>query len=459
MSDLILSVSTNLVLRGDEPELFRDLMGRLTFPNPRWAENDRFGRYQGDTQQNIRGYRQIPGGLSVPRGTIGQVIALCRKMNVRFRIDDRRRTLPEVPFHFRGTLKPFQREAVEAMLTRDLGTLAAPTGSGKTVMALAVIACRKQPTLILVHTRELLNQWISRIETFLGIPREEIGIIGSGKMSVGGRVTVGIVNSVYGVASRIREHIGFLVVDECHRTPSRTFTEAVSAFDCRYTMGLSATPWRRDGLSRLIFWHVGNVLHKVEEQVLLDSGDIIEASVTFRETKFETFRDPVEDYQGILSDLTTNPDRNALIVSDVLREAVNGSGTCLVLSDRKDHCHDLARRVAREGVIPAVLTGDMADGDRRAVVERLNSGNVRVLIATGQLIGEGFDCPSLSTLFLTTPIKFNGRLLQYLGRVMRPAPGKEKARVYDYVDAKVGVLKAAAMSRARTYGNRQHIAA
>ena len=89
--------------------------------------------------------------------------------------------------------------------------------------------------------------------------------------------------------------------------------------------------------------------------------------------------------------------------------------------------------------------------ERQAVLERLDQGDVRVLIATGQLIGEGFDRSDLSPLFLVTPIKFSGRVLQYLGRVLRPAPGKEKARVYDYVDVQVDVLKAMARARQKVY--------
>jgi superfamily II DNA or RNA helicase len=103
------------------------------------------------------------------------------------------------------------------------------------------------------------------------------------------------------------------------------------------------------------------------------------------------------------------------------------------------------------GSRPPLLTGDLPNGERQAVVEAVNTGGVKVLVATGQLIGEGFDCKALSTLFLATPIRFDGRLLQYLGRVLRPAPGKDKAKVYDYVDEEVGVLKAAAEARRRVY--------
>jgi superfamily II DNA or RNA helicase len=123
---------------------------------------------------------------------------------------------------------------------------------------------------------------------------------------------------------------------------------------------------------------------------------------------------------------------------------------CLVLSDRKAHCEALQALLRRQGIEAHLLTGDLKNGDRQAVVESLNAGQVKVLVATGQLIGEGFDAKELSTLFLATPIKFSGRLLQYLGRVLRPAPGKDKARVFDYLDP-VGVLENAARARQRVY--------
>jgi superfamily II DNA or RNA helicase len=152
----------------------------------------------------------------------------------------------------------------------------------------------------------------------------------------------------------------------------------------------------------------------------------------------------------MLSELCEDPRRNALIAHDVAREAGNGGGTCLVLSDRKTHVEGLASMLRDKGIPADVLTGDTPNKEREAVVERLNAGKSKVLVATGQLIGEGFDARSLQTLFLATPVKFDGRLIQYLGRVLRPAPGKDKARVYDYTDP-VGVLKAAANSRGRVY--------
>jgi superfamily II DNA or RNA helicase len=258
--------------------------------------------------------------------------------------------LPEIPFTFKGQLKPFQEEAVDGMLRKDFGTLAAPTGSGKTVMALAMIAARSQPTLVIVHTKELVNQWIERISSFLSIPAAEIGIIGDGKKTIGEYITVGIVNSVYTMADAIKEQIGFLVVDECHHAPSRTFTEAVSAFDCRYMLGLSATPYRRDGLSKLIYWYLGDCHHKIEQGDLIKSGDILRVDIITRETNFIPAADPVEEYSQMLSELTEDEERNALIAADVVTEAKSRNGVCLVLSDRKEHCNALNALVSRYGV-------------------------------------------------------------------------------------------------------------
>jgi superfamily II DNA or RNA helicase len=154
----------------------------------------------------------------------------------------------------------------------------------------------------------------------------------------------------------------------------------------------------------------------------------------------------------MLSELTTDTDRNILITSDVAQEALNRSGICLVLSDRKAHCENLQTLLRHRNKIEAeLLTGDLPVNQRQEVIEKLNAKQVKVVIATGQLVGEGFDCKELTTLFLATPISFSGRVLQYLGRVLRPAPGKELARVYDYVDTHVEVLKKAANSRRRVY--------
>ena len=446
-----IAISNRLTLSDVPENLYTAIFEKLTIPNPKYLENEKMGRWNGETSKTLRFYEQTESRLMVPRGYIRQLISLSRRFGVEFYLDDQRRVLPETVFTFTGQLKPFQDKAVDTMLQKDFGTLSAPTGSGKTVMALYMIVERKQPALIVVHTKELFNQWIERIETFLQIPKDEIGIIGGGKKTIGDRITVALVQSLYKCAEEVSQHIGHLIVDECHRAPSRTFTEAVTAFDCKYMLGLSATPWRRDKLSKLIFWHLGDVHHEVDKADLVENRDILKAEVITRETDFRPYHDPAEEYSKMLSELTEDPERNHLIASDVASEALNGGGICLVLSDRKAHCEALQALLHRLNLDSELLTGDVPAKERQDIVDRLNQGGVKVLIATGQLIGEGFDCKGLSTLFMATPIKFNGRVLQYLGRVLRPAPGKTKAKVFDYIDVNVGVLVASAKSRNRVY--------
>jgi superfamily II DNA or RNA helicase len=428
------------------------ITNRVTIQNPKWVEAKRMSRWTGSIEPYLSFYERVQGGLIVPRGFTRQAINLCRENGITPEIIDRRRILPEVPFRFCGTLRPFQEKAVADVLSKDFGKLESPTGSGKTVIGLAAAAGRRQPTLILVHTRELLLQWVDRIGTFLGIPKEEIGQIGGGKIHIADRITVAMVQTLYKCAQDVAPKIGFLIVDECHRTPSRTFTDAVSAFDCRYMLGLSATPYRRDGLTELIGWYLGDLTHKIDKKALIQSGDILRAEVITRETDFQTALDPTKQYPEMLSELTRDPGRNRLIAADMAREAQNGGGICLCLSDRKAHIETISALLRGYGVDAPVLTGDTPKRQREEIVSRLNEGTVRVLCATGALLGEGFDCRGLQTLFLMTPVKFDGRVLQYLGRVLRPAPGKDRAKIYDYVDP-IGVLQASARARQMVYAN------
>jgi superfamily II DNA or RNA helicase len=452
-SPLSVVLTSNLRLSGGPPELRAALMETLELPNPKWVENERMGRWNRGVPRSLKFYDKVGAdGLWIPRGYLRQLILLCRRMGVDHRIEDRRRSLPPVEFGFTGELRAFQAEAVEQMAARDFGTLTSPTGSGKTVMALGLVARRRQPTVVVVHTRELAAQWVERIGAFLSIPAAECGMIAGGRVRLGERITVALVQSLYKCAEEVFARTGFLVVDECHRCPSRTFTEAVTGFDSRYMLGLSATPYRRDNLSRLIFWHLGDVHHEVARDELVRSGAVLAADIVTRTTAFKPYSDPLTEYSRMLAELAGDTERNLLIARDVAAEAAGGGGISLVLSDRKAHCENLKALLLYRFKTPAeLMTGDLPPQERQAVVERLNAGAARVVIATGQLIGEGFDCPNLSSLFLATPIRFSGRVLQYLGRVLRPAPGKERARVFDYVDAEVETLAKAAAARRRVY--------
>ncbi len=453
MPSLIITITDNLRLKNVPPDILKTLTEKLKFLNPKWLENEKMGRWNRGTPKELRFYDKVgAAGLWIPRGYIRQLILLCRRHEIKYEIEDLRRSLPPANFSFHGKLKPFQQLAVDGMLAKDFGTLSSATGSGKTIMALYMIARRRQPALIVVHTKDLAAQWTQRIEEFLGIAAEKVGLIGGGKKVVGKEITIALVQSLYKCVEDVAAHIGFLVVDECHRCPSRTFTEAVTGFDAKYMLGLSATPWRRDKLSKLIFWHLGDVHHEVDKNQLVEDGDVLPAEIIIRNTNFKPYHDPVNEYSKMLSELTADTERNVLIASDVARETERKAGICLVLSDRKAHCENIRALLKyRYKIDSELLTGDLNMDERRDVIERLNQSEANVVIATGQLVGEGFDCRNLSTLFLATPIRFSGRVIQYLGRVLRPAPGKTVARVFDYVDIHVDTLTKAAMARQRVY--------
>ncbi len=439
----------------DVPEAVKEkVMAELTLENPKWLENLKMGRTNFRVSRHLKFYSDRKcGGLILPRGYGERLARICADLGEQIEYEDERRMLPEADFSFTGELRPYQLDACQAMLRRRFGTLCAPTGAGKTVCGLSLIASRRQPALVIVHTRDLAMQWVERVEQFLGIPAREVGMIGSGKSRVGERVTVATVQSVYSRAKELKKRIGHLVVDECHRAPSRTFTAAVTAFDCAYSLGLSATPYRRDGLTSLIFWHLGEMHARIDGEDLMDSGAIMRPEIHIRQTEFTSRRDQSEEYGLIIADLTEDAERNVLIVDEVEREVRDGGGVALVLSDRKGHCRELQALLAsRHGIEGAVLTGDTPLPERKSLVGRIQDGREKVVFATGQLIGEGFDASNLTSLFLATPVKFSGRLIQYLGRVLRPSVGKLQPKVYDFVDSRVGVLDSAARARAAVYG-------
>lgn len=439
----ILTVAADCLLTGIDLALENELKARLTIDNPQYLAAKKYGRWIGKKlKPQLKYYDPVPTGLRFPRGFSNQAVLLCRQLGQEPEIVDRRRLLPAVDFTFAGELRPYQEEAVSIAAGKSFGVIEAGTGSGKTVMALALIARRRQPALVVVHTKELLYQWQERAGQFLGITP---GLVGDGRFELQ-PVTIAIVNSARKHVEQLVPLFGHLIVDECHRVPANLFTDVVSRFDCHYLLGLSATAFRSAGeTTKLIYYYMGDRLYRVDRDELKATGAILKPRVIRAATSF-TYRYR-GDYQSLIKALVTHEGRNRQILDDILQVVgEDGGGTVLVVSDRVSHCRLFLERLQARGVKAVLLHGQIGPEERSAIVAAVQHGEVEVLVATLQLIGEGFDCPGLSTLFLTTPISFEGRLLQVIGRIMRPAEGKE-ARVFDYVDENIPALHRSARAR------------
>lgn len=440
---LKLTVGSDCLLEGIGLELENAIKSALTIDNPQYTSAQKFGRYIGKKlKPTLTYYEVLPRAIRFPRGFANKAVILCRQAGQEPEIIDERLELEAQDWNFLGELRPYQQEAVELVCKRSFGVLEAGTGSGKTIMALSIIASRSQPTLVIVHTKELLYQWRDRIEQFLGC---EVGLVGDGKFSIK-PLTIAIVNTARKRSAELAPHFGQLVVDECHRVPAGLFTDVVSCFSCKYLLGLSATAFRRDDeMTKLIYYFMGDRIHKVDQEQLQATGAVLKPEHIIIKTDFDYDYDG--DFQSLMKALVEHEGRNRKIIDDIVSVAgTTEAGIVLVVSDRVGHCQVITDALQKHGLNAEILTGQSSTEDRESIVAAVQNNRVDVLVSTIQLISEGFDCPGLGTLFLTTPISFEGRLLQVIGRIMRPSAGK-KPKVYDYVDEQITPLLRSAKGR------------
>ncbi len=443
-----LFVGAECCLKGS-PELLKSaIRGELTIANPKYQAAKRYGRWIGKKlKPTLYFFYEEKDDLIFPRGFANRAVSLCRKITGSGPdIVDKRRKLPDIDISFHGKLRPYQDEAVQAVMQRSFGVLEAGTGSGKTVMALSVIARRRQPTIIIVHSKELLHQWRERIFEFFQM---KAGQAGDGAFNLE-PVTVAIVNTARNNIEMLPEQFGQIIVDECHRVPASLFTDVVSRFDSHYMLGLSATAFRReDSTTKLIYTYMGDRVHSVNLNVLTDSGAVVKPEIIQRETSFSYFFRG--EYSKMIKALAKNKIRNEQICNDIAELVPDThEGTILVVSDRIAHCEALSDILKSKNIEAAILTGQTSADKRSEIVKDVQNGRIQVLISTVQLIGEGFDCQGLTTLVLATPIKFEGRLLQVVCRIMRPEKCK-KALVIDYYDINLPTLRKSANARLQVF--------
>jgi len=419
--------------------------------NPAFYEKERLRFSTWDTPRMIRCYGENLESLLLPRGLTEKAASVVAEAGSRLVIHENRPDPEPIEFTPTFQLREEQEAALQVLRDHELGVLVAAPGAGKTVVACALIAHHQRPTLIVVDRKPLVEQWTERLATHLGLTAKEIGQIGGGRNKITGTVDVAMAQSL---ARRedldeISSRYGFVVVDECHHVPAVTFERCVKQINTRRWLGLTATPYRRDGLQGLITMYCGPIRHRMDEKVDVEKD--FRRELIVHQTNFEVSDDDTH-IQDLFRALVDDEARTMEICVDVAAAAAKGRN-CLVLTQWTEHLSSVVSVLGARGVTPLVLQGGMGKKARAKVMADLDGASKRggmVLVATGSFLGEGFDCPPLDTVFMAFPIAFRGRVVQYVGRILRPLDGKSTVEVHDYVDAQSPVL--ARMHRKRLPG-------
>jgi len=461
--NLVLSNSLYFEKEGLPPALQNKLIRIAAFQNPEFyrAQAMRMSTY--GKPRLISCADDLAGHIALPRGCRGAVMSMLEGQGIKASIEDQRFAGDAIDARFQGELRSEQELAVVDLLKDTSGILCAPTAFGKTVVAAAIIARRKRNTLILVHRRQLMDQWRERLATFLDRPIEHIGKIGAGSREQTGEIDVAVMQSLNrkGEVDPLVGDYGHVIVDEAHHISAFSFESILKRVYAKYILGLTATPIRKDGHHPIILMQCGPIRHRVTPRQQQASTNVVYRLIP----RITDFRVPDEEgrtgIQALYGKLAEDDQRNAQIFDDIL-QALEAGRTPLVLTERVRHAEMLADRLGSFAKNVIVLRGGRSRKKTAEALEHLASipddqekktaealehlasipdDQERLIIATGRYIGEGFDDARLDTLFLTMPISWKGTLQQYVGRLHRQYQGKHEVRVYDYVDQNSAVLR------------------
>ena len=435
--------------------LLNQLKRLAAFQNPEFYKKQAMRLSTSLTPRVITCAEDFPEHIALPRGCRDDVEELLQSYGVTTVVDDQRLDGERIEKRFQGELTPIQEAAAHALLQHDNGVFVAPPGIGKTVLGTYLVSQRCRTTLVLVHRRPLLDQWVTQLSLFLGIGEKEIGRIGGGKRTANGVLDVAMIQSLVrkGSVDDIVASYGHVIVDECHHVPAVSFERVLSEVKARHVLGLTATPHRRDGCQPILEMQLGPVRFSVDPRSQAAQRPF-EHKLIVRETGFRLSTGSATlGIQEIYRALADDEQRNKLILNDVIRAVADGASPIL-LTERRDHLEYFAERLRGFVRHLVVLQGGMTSRQRQETgiqLAEVPDGEERLVLATGRYIGEGFDDARLDTLFLAMPISWKGTLVQYTGRLQRLHPRKKIVRVFDYVDAEVPVLKRMFEKRLRTY--------
>ncbi len=447
--NIILTNSVRLNRSGIKPTLIKFLKEELNFANSEYFIKKKMDKTTWGTERYFKCIEETENEIIIPRGFLGKLFRYCKEQKMEFEFLDQRKQHTPIHYSFNITLQPHQKTAIDASSRKDFGVITAPPGSGKTVIGLKIIAEKQQPALIIIHRKQLMEQWLERIQAFLGIPKSEIGTIGQGKAKPGKAITVAMIQSLVKHLEKQKENditdsFGTIIIDECHHIPAETYRNTISKLSPYYQYGLTATPFRKGNDGKLIFIHLGEIIAEINPQEI---EKYKRARIIVRNTTLDMPFNPKTDPFEILSKvLVHDSTRNKLILGDVTIE-LNKGKKVVIITERKEHI-DALYQFLKQSFETITLSGEDSPSSRQTKWKVLNEGNYQALITTGQLFGEGSDLQNASCLFLVYPFSFKGKLIQYIGRVQR---SEITPNIYDYRDQKIDYLNRLFLKRNTYY--------
>ncbi|SHQ81987.1 type III restriction enzyme res subunit [Mycobacteroides abscessus subsp. abscessus] len=434
------------IQKSDLPSsIAKELIDLTSFSNPEFykAQSRRLST-QG-IPRLINCFDENETQLIFPRGCYEDVQNILNNHGIQINFLDNRQIGNTIKVEFKGKLYPEQKEVIDKLNEHDTGVLSATTGFGKTIIGAALIAKRNVNTLVIVHRKQLMEQWKYSLTSFLNLGEQTVGLIGGGKNKASGCVDIATIQTLSSKDEN-REFLkkyGQIIVDECHHISAFTFENVLKGSTAKYVHGLTATPTRKDGLHPIMTMQCGPIRYKVsaKNQAKVHTFD---HQLIPRYTKFKSgFDEENKSIQNLYGELARNEKRNELIFDDVLKALDDGRNP-IILTERQEHVNQLENRLKGFAKNLIVLTGGLKnkeENQRLKMLKEVPDDEERLIIATGKYIGEGFDDARLDTLFLVMPISWKGTLQQYIGRLHRSYENKQVVQVYDYVDSDESMLK------------------
>ena len=451
-----LVLNNKIVLNRSElsSQIIHFLKEKLNFMNTEYLTKRRLGKSVYKVQKFFKLIEEDESDIFLPRGFLNQLISFLNEKQISFHLSDQRPSFKEEKFTSNIKLLPEQVPVVKKAIASENGVIVAPSGSGKTIIGLEIIAQRKLPALILVNRKQLLEQWVERIQTFLEIPKKDIGQYHGVKKKEGKQITVAMIQTLVRIPNftELQNKFGTIIVDECHHVPAKSYREVVSQFNPQHLYGLTATPRRKHNDESLIYAFIGDIIAEMEgsSEMAKDSTispKAIKSEVIIRETNLNIpFKFSTDNFQLLAKLICFDTNRNQLIVKDILEQTSLGKKV-LLLSERRDHLEIL--NLYLKGQCETItISGEDSNAKRNVKLKQIENGHYQAILSTGQFFGEGLDIPNIDCLIIAFPFSFEGKLIQYIGRLRGK---KNKKTIIDYADRKIAFLDRQFKQRKRYY--------